>query len=93
MRALTVRVSDAQYQLIKQRAFKQCNSMSEEIRNIIQNGLLFDTPTRNTQIQTTCAVEGLLLLRKLADLRGHQLSTDAQKEAQKLVKKLLWKDE
>ena len=93
MRALTVRVPEAQYQLIKQKALKQSKSLSEKIRDIIQNGLLFDTPKRNTQIQTTCALEGLLLLRKLADLRDQQLSADAQNEAQKLMKQFFWKDE
>lgn len=93
MRKMTLRIPESQYNLIQQQARKHQSSLADELRILIQNGLLYDVPARNTHIQTTCALEGLLLLRKLADLRDSQLAADAQKEAQALLKKLMWKDE
>lgn len=81
MPQISIRLSDPDYRLIAHRAHKKGCTVSNEVRALIQSGLLLDVPERIQQVQTACALEAVILLRKLAELRDRQLVESANKEA------------
>lgn len=81
-------MDDEDYLLVKQQADKNATSLSEVIRLLIKKGLVLDYPEKSKQIHLNCAVESLLLLRKLAEFRDHQIVIDANMEAKELVHSL-----
>lgn len=94
MRRIDCLVDYADYLLIAQRAKKQSTTVSVEVRQLIKNGLLFDVPERKSQIAMACAIESLLILRKLTErLADKELVKAANQEAQKMVDAVLLKGE
>lgn len=90
---ITITVDDKDYDLIEHRARKNGLSLSEAAKTLIKNGLLFEVPERKSQIAMACAIESLLLQRKLAERTDTEWVKAANQEAQKMVESILLKEE
>lgn len=94
MMRLSITLKYEDHKLIEHHARKNNVSISKAARTLIRNGMLFDIPERKSQIAMACAIESLLILRKLTErLADKELVKAANQEAQKMVDAVLLKED
>lgn len=90
MMHLSFRVDNPVFEILSHQAAKHRRSLSDEVRAVIKNGLLFDVPDRKSQVAMACAIESLLIQRKLAEnLADKEMVRAANQEAARIVDSVL----